>query len=58
MEFDLAAELNEMAAKREAEFERKKAAALQERVAKKRRRDYGLAQRHAQKLARLKEDQA
>lgn len=58
MEIDLTAELERVAAERNAAFARKQAAARQERDAKKRRRDYGLTQRHAQKLARLKEDQA
>lgn len=48
----IAAIIVETGAARAAEWERKRATEAAERAEKKRRRDFGLIQRHARKLAR------
>lgn len=52
MEFDISTELEEMARRRAEEHERRRIEKAEERAEFKRRRDYGLAQRHGRKLAR------
>lgn len=52
MKFDISAELDEMARKRNEEFVAKQAAKRQEEAARKLRRKHGKAKHHALRLAR------